>query len=264
MRTLAQLAERPQIAFFDIETAPYLGWVWQKYDTNVIQFVQQSYMLCFSVKYSNSPKVETYSLPDFPMWKKEASDKSRHWYEHNDKELVMKLWQIMGEADLIIAHNGDSFDTKYTHERMIVHGLSPPDPYKTVDTLKLARKHFRFISNKLDDIANDLKLGRKIPHTGFALWEGCMKGDMRSWDLMKRYNKQDVLLLERVYLKFRPWATTHPNVKLYKEQEWGCPKCGSMNVTSRGKAYTTTQVYRRYQCRDCGGWYRGENVNKDG
>lgn len=254
MRTLSQLVERPQIALFDIETSPSLGWVWGKYEQTVIEFEQQSYMLCFSVKWLNSPKVEVYALPDFPMWKKDKK---------NDKELVMKLWQIMGEADVIVAHNGDQFDLKYSNERMLVHNLAPPPPSKSVDTLKLARRHFKFISNKLDDIAKDLQLGRKLPHTGFHLWKGCMQGDMRAWDLMKRYNKQDVLLLERVYLKLRPWATTHPNVKLYKEQEFGCPRCSSRRVSRRGKDYTKTLTYQRYYCLDCRGWYRGELIKQD-
>lgn len=255
MRTLAQLAERPQIALFDIETAPALGWVWGKYEQDVIEFEQQSYMLCFSVKWLNSPRVETYSLPDFPTWKRD---------KRNDKELVMKLWQMMGEADIIVAHNGDNFDLKYTRGRMIVHGLSPPEESKTVDTLKLARKHFKFPSNKLDDIGRDLGVGRKLPHTGFHLWLGCMRGDKASWDLMRRYNKQDVLLLERVYLRFRPWSA-HPNVNLYQDDPapTACPKCGATRIRRKGKHYTNTQIYKRYLCLECHGWFKGENLKKD-
>src|SRR3990167_899332 len=232
MRTLAQLAEKPQIALFDIETTPNLGWTWGKYEQDVIEFEQQSYMLCFSVKWLNSPKIETYSLPDFSTWQKEVKDKSRIWYKHDDKELVMKLWQVMGEADVIVAHNGNDFDLKYTRGRMLVHELNPPPESKTVDTLKLARRHFKFPSNKLDDIGRDLDVGRKLPHTGFHLWLGCMRGDPDCWKLMQRYNKQDVALLERVYLKIRPWATNHPNINIFKEEPppTACPKCGSSHI----------------------------------
>lgn len=234
-----------RIALFDIETAPYLGWVWEKYDTNVIEFERSNYMLCFSFKWLDSGKIETHALPDFPTYKKD---------KHNDKELVMKLWQLMSEADIIIAHNGDSFDVKKSNARMIVHGLNPPEPYKTVDTLKLARKYFKFASNKLDDLGKDLLLGRKLPHTGFHLWKGCMNGDEQSWKLMKQYNRQDVLLLEKVYLKFRPWSQNHPTVAPGTED---CPNCGGKRER-RGFSITARGTKRRkLQCTKCGAWSTG-------
>lgn len=249
----------PRIALFDIESAPSLGWVWSKWETNVIEFEQQSYMLCFSVKWLDTGKIEIYSLPDFPLWQREQKDKARPWYKHNDKELVMKLWEIMGEAEIIVAHNGDAFDMKYSNGRMIVHGLPPPPDYKTVDTLKLARRNFKFLSNKLDDIGKDLNIGRKLHHTGIHLWFGCMRGDENSWSLMKRYNKQDVLLLERVYLKFRPWAKNHPDVTVYGTRT-GCPKCGTQKTQKRGFHYTRTLTYQIYYCRECRASYRGETI----
>jgi hypothetical protein len=44
-----------------------------------------------------------------------------------------------------------------------------------------------------------LGIGRKLNHTGKALWLGCMSGDPKSWKKMRRYNQQDVRLLEAVY-----------------------------------------------------------------
>lgn len=233
------------IAFFDIETAPYLGYAWTKYETNIIEFESGGQMLCFSIKWLGKNKVETYSLPDYDTFKKNKED---------DTELVMKLWELMSKADIIVAHNGDSFDIRKSNERMILAGLKPPEPYKTVDTLKLARKHFKFPSNKLDDLAKDLALGRKLPHTGFHLWKGCMAGDRRSWNLMKRYNKQDVILLEKVYLKLRPWGA-HPNLNVYNQTN-KCPRCQSNKIEKRGFAYTNVKKHQRYYCRECMGWFK--------
>jgi DNA polymerase elongation subunit (family B) len=243
------LSPPPKVAFFDIETAPYLAWVWEKYETNVIEFERSNYMLCFSYKWLGSPKVYTFSLADFPGYRKDM---------RNDKALVVELWKLMSEADIIVAHNGDNFDIKKSNERFIVHGLPPPPNSKTVDTLKLARRNFKFASNKLDDIAKDLSLGRKLPHTGFHLWKGCMNGDAAAWALMKKYNRQDVVLLERVYLRFRPWAKNHPNVAIYQAID-ACPNCGGKRQ-KRGYTFSQSRKKHRLQCVECGAWSTGDTI----
>lgn len=233
----------PKIAFFDIENAPLLGYSWNTYDTDIVKVIRKSYLLCFSYKWAHEDKVHTVALPDFKGYKKRPYD---------DRKLTIELWKLMNEADVIVAHNGDAFDLRKSNERMITHGLNPPEPYKTVDTLKQARKHFKFTSNKLDELGKDLQVGRKLAHTGFELWEGCMNGDMRSWALMKRYNKQDVLLLEKVYLRFLPWIQNHPNVALYQDKE-GCPNCGGRRV-KRGFTYTKTRKLQKLECTKCHNW----------
>lgn len=243
----------PKIALFDIETAPYLGYVWEKYDTNVIEFVSGGYMLCFSVKWLGKEKVEVWGLPDFPGYEKNKQD---------DLLLLTKLWEVMNQADIIIGHNGDAFDLKTSYKRMALNGLTPPPDFKTIDTLKVVRSRFKFPSNKLDDLGNEFKIGRKLPHTGFHLWKGCMAGDPHSWDLMKRYNKQDVVLLEKVYLKIRPWIKNHPNLNVYTRTA-NCPKCGSNKVQNRGYEYGKTVTYQRRRCSNCKGWFKGGRIYDD-
>jgi uncharacterized protein YprB with RNaseH-like and TPR domain len=152
-----------KIAFIDIETAPSLGWVWGKWEQNVIDFKRDWYMLSYAVKWVGSKKVETRGLIDYPSYKKDME---------NDKQLVEDLWNVFNEADILIGHNGDAFDIRKANSRFLTHGLMPPAPYKTVDTLKIARRAFKFDSNKLDDLGRYLGLGRKLPHTGFNLWRG--------------------------------------------------------------------------------------------
>jgi hypothetical protein len=124
--------------------------------------------------------------------------------------------------------------------------------------LKLARKVFQFDSNKLDDLGQYLKVGRKVAHTGFHLWRGCMMGDTASWDMMKEYNKGDVDLLERVYIEMLPWADNLPNFRI-DNRGIACEKigCGSTNVQSRGETRTKTSIKKRYCCNACGGWFYG-------
>lgn len=235
-----------KVLIFDIETAPSLGWVWGKFEQDVISFEQHWYILSFAAKWLGSNKIINYALPDFPGYSKN---------KENDKQLVEKLWSLMDEADIIIAHNGDKFDIKKSNARFLVHGLNPPSPYKTIDTLKIARKYFAFDSNRLDDLGKILGVGEKVSTGGFKLWEECMQGNKKAWAKMKKYNKQDVLLLEKVYLRLRSWLKLHPRVT--EESADVCHCCGSYNVQRRGYNYTKCNKFHRYFCKDCGAWTQG-------
>jgi hypothetical protein len=162
---------------------------------------------------------------------------------------------LIDRADIIVAHNGDSFDLVKINTRFLIHGFDPPSPYKTVDTLKVARKVFAFDSNKLDDLGHYLNIGRKLPHTGFHLWKGCMSGDPVAWAKMKRYNGHDVELLEKLYYLVRKWAPNHPQVNQGKIEN--CPRCGSSKVQRRGFSYTPLRRKQRFQCQKCAGWFEG-------
>jgi hypothetical protein len=235
-----------KILFLDIETAPSLGWVWGKWEQNVIDFKSDWYMLSFAYKWAGDMKVIAVGLDNAPRYKPGSE---------NDKWLSKQVWNLINEADIIVAHNGDAFDLTKINTRLLIHGFTPPAPYKTVDTLKIARKVFRFDSNKLDDLGHYLDIGRKLPHTGFHLWKGCMVGDKESWAKMKEYNAHDVELLEQLYYKLREWAPGHPNVNQGRPDN--CPRCGSDNVERRGFSYTALRRKQRYRCRACSGWFEG-------
>lgn len=243
----------PRIAFIDIETAPILGYSWTIYDTNLVHVVEPTYLLAFAYAWLDGDKIYTHTIADYPEFKKNKK---------NDGPLAKELWHVLDEADIVVAHNGDAFDIKKINSRLIVNGLSPPSTYRTVDTLKWARKKFKFDSNKLDNIGGYLKIGRKIPNTGMDLWLRCMDGDPKAIATMRKYNAQDVRLDKEVYLKLRPWADNHPNLNVYTAGD-GCPKCKSMNLQKRGYEYTQTRQYQRYRCLDCFGWFKGETIKVD-
>ena len=102
-------------------------------------------------------------------------------------------------------------------------------------------------------MGQELEIGRKLEHEGWPLWVKCYEGDKRAWKKMKKYNAQDVELLEGLYLKIRPWMKT--GFGIFQDHE-GCPKCGSQNLHKRGFACNTTTRFQRLQCNDCGGWSR--------
>lgn len=249
---IKNMQRSPKVILFDIENCPNLGYTWGKYEQNVIAFTKNWYMLSFSYKILGQKKIHTFALPDFPGYKKN---------KEADFNLVRKLWEVLNDADLVVAHNGNNFDIKKANARFLYHGLPPPSPFKQVDTLLWARRYFQFESNKLDDLGMYFKVGHKLPHTGFHLWRGCMEGDMRSWALMKRYNAQDVRLLEKVYLRMRPWAN-HPNLRIFDRKE-GCPSCGSLRLQSRGVHHLKNHDAQRVVCVECGKWFTGKIIKHD-
>lgn len=234
---------KAKILFLDIETLPNIGYAWGKYDQNIIKFTQQTCIATYAAKWLGE-KPFGKSLPNYPGYKAGSYD---------DKKLVVDIWKLLDEADIVVAHNGDDFDVRVCKARFIYHDLNPPAPFKTVDTKKVASRVGRFNSNSLNDLGSLMGLGEKIK-TDFSLWEGCINGNRKSWKQMLTYNIQDVVLLEKLYLKLRPWTTTHPNLTLFGEAK--CPKCGSVSIQLRGEAITTTKCYQRFQCKDCGGWGR--------
>ncbi len=168
----------PKILLFDIETSPSLGYVWTLFETNVIKVKQPWSLLCFSYKWLGDKTTKVVSLPQFSTYKKNP---------RNDYEVTKKLHELFELADVIIGHNGDKFDIRKVNAKLIEHGFLPPSPYKTIDTLKIARKYFKFDSNRLNDLGELLGLGRKVETGGFTLWEKCINGDLKAWNKMEKY-----------------------------------------------------------------------------
>jgi hypothetical protein len=222
----------------DIETTPNLAYVWGKYQQDVIRFAAEWSLLSFSYK-----------------WMDETATKFLGRDNYLEAELVEILHSLFDRADIVIAHNGDKFDIRKVNAKFIEFGLDPPAPYKSVDTLKVAKRYFKFNSNKLDDLGTILGLGNKAATGGFDLWMGCMQGDKKAWKTMRKYNNQDVELLEQVYLKLRPWIDNHPGLNVIDGKPDACPKCGETRLQARGTRKTTkVGVYHRFQCQGCGGW----------
>ena len=201
----------PRILFYDIETAPNLAYVWGKYEQNVIAYVKEWELLTFAYKWGDE---------------KEVHSETRLDYEGSEKKLVKSLWNVLSKADMVITHNGIQFDNKKMNAKFVEHKLPPLKPAAQIDTKSIAKRNFAFNSNKLDDLGQTLGLGRKVKHDGFDMWEGCIKGDPTAYANMARYNRQDVVLLESVYFRLRPYASTLPNMAVYSGKELGCEVCG--------------------------------------
>lgn len=245
-------AKGPKILFLDIETAPILGYVWQLWDQNVAlnQIHTDWSILSWSAKWLHSKEV---------LYMDVRNEKSTE----DDKRILRAMWKLLDEADIIVTQNGKKFDAKKLNARFIIHGFQPPATYKHIDTLQIAKKHFAFTSNKLEYMADKLLTKKKMTQrkfSGFELWRQCLAGNVAAWDEMKKYNQQDVLVLEELYHKLMPWDGGAINFAHYHQDEERVCHCGSTSFQRRGYHITQTGKFQRFQCRSCGSWSR-DRVN---
>lgn len=236
----------PRILIWDLETALSIITTFSLYPQyhhyNAIR--QESNIICASWRWLGQQKIESISV----LTSRKLSD---------DKPIVKKLAALMDEADATITHNGTRFDHKILNNRLLLNGLKPcAEPVK-IDTLKIAKKHFNLMSNRLDYLGQLLDVGAKIPTTP-GLWAKCLDGDRKAIAQMVSYNRGDVKLLDDVYQKLAPFATAQLNQNLVHDRETdGCPSCGEYNIVLNGHRFNRTTVVQRYKCLDCGHHFVG-------
>lgn len=232
-----------KVLFFDIETAPLLAHIWhpaQGWVTNE-QMLHDSFLLCWAAKWDDSDKVISARLSS-------AEAKAQ-----DDGRIVALLADLIREADVIVAHNGDKFDLPRVNQRLLLLGLEPLGPKTTIDTLKLARKNFALAHNKLDYLASELGFGNKIK-TDFSLWRSAYLGDVAALKEMQAYNVHDVVLLQQVFERMTPYV--QHLTRLYEADYDGqmiCLYCGNEgieNFQKRGKYRTQASTFQRVQCKN--------------
>jgi len=251
--TNAVRVNKAKIVTLDIETSPLEAYAWGLWDVNVglEQIKTEWSILSFAAKWFGESKV-IY---------KDAGGRGASKVR-DDKHLLKAIWDILDEADIVIAQNGKKFDMKKINARLILLGFPPYSPVRVIDTYEAAKKHFAFTSNKLAWTSRYLTDEEKEKHKlfpGFELWSECLKDNPKAWGEMKKYNIKDIVATEKYYIKLRPWIKNHPNMGIYADGEVPtCPKCGGTHLQRRGVAVSQTTRYTRYQCTDCGGWSRAK------
>jgi DNA polymerase elongation subunit (family B) len=235
-----------KILLLDVETSPNLATVWGIWQQNISlnQLHETSRVMCYTAK-----------------WYKDANVifDSEHQSDHYD--MISGLHKHLSEADAVVHYNGNKFDMPVINRELLRYSLGPPTPYKNIDLLQVVKKQFRFVSNKLDHVVQELGIGKKVATGGHELWLDCMAGDEAAWERMERYNRHDVTILEGLYDRLMPWITNHPNHGLHSTSAGiVCTNCGGDHVQKRGIETTKTQSYQRYQCVDCHTWMRGRHT----
>lgn len=238
----------PKVLLFDIETAPIKAYIWKLWKTDVYpeQILNDWFCIVWSAKWLYQDRVFGYVLTPEEI------------KNEDDSRIMTNLWNAINDADIVVSHNGNKFDIPRINSRFILNGLKPTKPYFSVDTCQVARRQFGFSSNKLDALATYFNMPHKL-ETSFDLWKRCLEGDEESLKYMLDYNKRDVMLLEEIYLKLRPWIKNHPNIGTLSGLSDVCATCGSEKITEIPDKYYYTSVgkYPLYRCEECDAISRG-------
>lgn len=215
--TLLETNEKPKILFYDIEVSYGLARVWRPgYNLKVdyTDFEVHPKIICISWKWNDSDEVHSVDWGT----------------KQDDKELLQEFIKELNKSTFIVHHNGDKFDLPWIRTRALYHNLSMLPKYTSVDTLKLARYHFRFPSNRLDHLGDYLQLGRKVK-VDRDLWVDTINGDEKALEDMVTYCNQDVFLLEEIYNKLSTMTlpTVHAGVLNDKVKQTS-PYSGGRNL----------------------------------
>lgn len=226
---------KQKILLYDIETTPYQGYTWGKYEQTVLHFTQHRELLSIAWQWYGEKTIHVATRQG----------------EKTDLNLAKLAHGLLSEADVSIAHNGDKFDKKVLKARFLLNKLTPLKQLVSVDTCKAARNYFSFRGNSLSDLCAEMKVGGKVPTPGIQLWLDCMADKKKAWTLMAKYNKHDVTLLSAVYDRLRPYIENHPRVAGAPKSTGECPLCGSNNLKKDGIRYNASGAKQRWACRDC-------------
>lgn len=234
---------KSNVLVFDIETSPMIAYVWGLWKQNIPidRIIQDWSVICWSAKWLGEDEV-------ISAWVDSG------FASMSEEDVVVGMWELLDEADVVIAHNGKRFDVPKMNAKFIEYGLQEPSPFKVVDTLSIAKARFKFTSNKLDYITQLFNHEGKHD-TNFQLWVDCMKGDKEALERMVDYCEQDVKELEKTYLKLRHWDKQSVNLNLFTDDDIvRCGTCLSEDLVllENKRAVTSTSAYPVYRCTECG------------
>lgn len=210
-------------------------------------------ILCIGWKWLGGERVHIHSLFD---------DGKDHLDDHT---LVKKFAQVFDKADIHVTWYGDRFDLPFVRSKLIKYGEPPLPPKPHLDLWKTARYRFKLHSNRLAVWQEYLECKQSKTPIRYDDWLKAAVGDKRALAAVKEHNRRDVLVLEEVFNKIRPWLEKEPARGLFYKQsiDLSCPSCGSTNIKRRGFQVAITRKYQRFQCFDCGKWMKKILSEKD-
>ena len=239
-----KVVNKPKVLFYDIETLPNISAHFGSWNENLPykQRIQESCLLSHSWCWGNDGEI--YGSVLTPT---EAIN-------HDDERLVLELWSLLDNADIVIGHNISRYDNKKANAYFIKYGLPPVSPFKSIDTLSIAKRKFKFEFNSLAYLAKYLGVTDKIENDGMPLWIDCHLGKQEALNTMLRYNFGDVKTQREVYNILKSYDNNGVNMSLYDSTEClKCVSCGSHNVSmlTNKLVYTASNKYLAYRCNDC-------------
>lgn len=237
---------KPNILFFDMETAPYLAYIWAL-GKQVLRHHQLHKEHC-------QPRIICITY----CWNDNKPAKCIDWGydEQNTKKVVQEFDEIVRQADYVIGKNNLRFDNKMLNAARLLNGLEafPEWTRYTDDLEQQMRRYFRLPSHSLDYISDQLGLGGKIKmemQDWIDIVEKTPNGQ-KSLNKMIKYGKKDVIDTRKLWYICSRHFEPKFNMGAYLDRKLACKNCGSYNVAVNKTCRVGGSVrYREYICNDC-------------
>jgi hypothetical protein len=252
--------DKPRVIIWDLETLPNLKEAMKVFARlsaypGLTMKATHNSIICFGYKELGDKRAKCVNAWDFPeRWSKSVND---------DYDVVKFAYDILINADCIITQNGKSFDWKFLQTRLMFHGFPTLPKIQHVDTKLLAKRNLYLFNNSLDTMGKFLCNDKKLENGGWDLWVDVMNREPKALAMMSKYCKQDVDLLEKVFVKLRPFMREMPNYNIFRRDAVACcPNCGSFDLRKDGVAYTKTGTMQRVFCKSCATSFRESKKDK--
>lgn len=248
---------KPKILFFDIENLHRPEHIFNsgkqsRFGPRPAGFCSDlAYILVFGYKWLGDEKARYITVS-----KKEFKEDP-----HDDSPMLGEIFRIMSEADVIVSYYGSGHDFPFVTSRLAQQGLYLDQKIMHIDLYKIANKHLRLSSNRLNNVS---KFFGQEPKTDISkkVWADCWKGDYKALMEMSDYCAQDVEVLEQVFHKLKPLIPHRFHFgRLEGKSEASCKSCGSEKLHGNGYRVTRMKRYRRLRCGECGSHQKGEVVD---
>ena len=263
---MADIDKKLKIMYLDIETTPNLEGTWDLYmDHRPYQaLLKEKSILSVAWKWEGEKDCQVVSVLDSKRrFKKDPWD---------DFIVCKRLRQHMIDADIIIAHNGDKFDIRFINARLAANNMRPLPQLCTLDTYREAKRALNLNCYRLDYLGWKL-LGRRKIKMDMDNWINIINPwspvELRTkWmEDMITYNINDVHLLQEIYKYLDLHFNCMPPIlSVTAADGLCCPQAGCGSTNYREQGYYTpkngTRAYKRYECKDCGRWFRDTTASK--
>lgn len=132
--------------------------------------------------------------------------KQKPW---DDGELVKQITKHIAdeEIDILVTYNGSMFDVPFLKTRSMLTDINLREnfTFKHVDLYWISRKNLKTHDHKLDTVARYLKCKVNKTHIDPEHWNRAMTGHKESLDYIVDHCVKDVIVLEEVYEKEKPF-----------------------------------------------------------
>ena len=188
------------------------------------------------------------------------------WDKGGRPAFLRRVHRLMSQADIIVGHNLDGADVPWLEGDLyfprIGHKHKPSlavlPPFKTVDTLKVAKRFKSGLAFKsLNALCQILGIPAKTDVYDREAMERAVAGSVPDRERLVDYCAGDVIATQGLYDWLRPHIKNHPALFVDgKDKLRTCNRCGSETTDVTKRYVANVLTYSMRKCTNCGGYSR--------